>query len=109
MLETVFTNVPELSTVNFADFPLLPTSKSDKCHVPIMCNLECTPNLLSSNDGGTALSFHKANYDDIREYLRNIDFTGIIENSFDVNESVASIYNNLHETIEKFVPKSSIR
>lgn len=32
VLETVFTNVPELAMVNFADFPLLPKFKSDKCH-----------------------------------------------------------------------------
>lgn len=109
VLDTLFTNVPELSTVELAEFPLLPPAKSDKCHVPIMCTLECTPALIQSDDGGSIYCFRKANFNDIREYLSGFDLSGIIESSSNLNETVATLYDVLRETIDKFVPKSSIR
>lgn len=109
VLDTVFTNVPEISMVDFAEFPLLPPTKSDKFHVPIMCTLECTPVVNPSADTGSVFSFRKANFDEIRDHLSNIDLSDIFGNSSNLNDSVASFYHILHDTIEKFVPKSSIR
>lgn len=109
LLETVFTNVPELAVVNKADFLLLPSAKSDDYHVPIMCTVECTPEILPSDDPSTVYCFKRANYDLIREYLSEINFFAIFNNMVDVNDMVSHLYSVIYDTFEQFVPRSSIR
>lgn len=57
VLDLVYTNVPELVVVENADFPLLPSEKSDKAHRPLQCGIECTgtPNVLKPAEGAKAI------------------------------------------------------
>lgn len=80
-LDLVYTNSPELVVVNNADFLLLPTEKSDKAHVPIMCTIECCPDVLPVGDSNSVFCFKKANYEQIREHLLDIDIMNIFNNS----------------------------
>lgn len=107
--KSVFTNIPELTTVDKAEFPLLPPWKSDKCHVPIMCTVECSPNVLKTTESDPVYCFKKADFELIREHLSTLDFLNIMRSSVDINEAVKYFYDLIYDTFEKFVPKSSIR
>lgn len=109
VLETVYTNMPELTTTSLADFPLLPSYKSDDFHVPLMCTIECAPTLLPNTTRDPVFCFRKANFDLIREHLNGIDFSVIVSESSDLNDMVTSLYDIIYETFEKFIPKSSLR
>lgn len=95
--------------VNLADFLLLPSAKSDDFHVPIMCTIECLPEILTCNSPSTVYCFQRANYDLIREHLSDINFIQIFNDMGNVNEMVSYLYGIIYETFDKFVPTSSIR
>lgn len=101
--------MPELTTVNFAEFPLLPPAKSDKNHVPIMCTLECTPTVIPATDNESVCCFRKANFEAIGEYLQSMNLNDIISFAPNVNAATSALYDVLNSAIDHFVPKSTIR
>lgn len=109
VLETVYTNMPEVIACDLADFPLLPPSKSDSCHVPMMCLIECSPSISTTNNRNPVYCFRKANFDQIRDHLSAINISEAINNSSDVNQMVNSLHSIIYDVFEKFVPKSSVR
>lgn len=110
VLDLVYTNSPELVVVNKADFLLLPPTKSDKSHVPLMCTIECSPISIPSGDSSKIFCFKKANYDQIREHLLNVGIHNMFDNSQDdVNTMVGRFYDILYSTFEEFVPQATIR
>lgn len=108
VLDLVYTNSPELTLLEKADIPLIPESIADVAHVQIACTIECHPRIFQSNEQSAHFCFRKANYDEIRNYLQNIDFTSMLS-QVDINEMVDSFYELLYSLFEEFVPKSSLR
>lgn len=111
VLDLVYTNIPESSVVCTADFPLLPSCKSDKAHVPFMCTIECNPVVSSTSDNkGGIYCFRKANYDEIREHLSSLNIPKTLDQcGADVNRMLETFYEILHDTFERFIPRSTIR
>lgn len=113
VLDLLYTNSPELAVVSKADFNMLPTNKSDICHVPLMCTIEFVPKVSAgANDEDSQheiYSFRKANYDNIRAHLSTFDFPNVLNNATDLDDMVQQFYDILLDTFERFVPKSRIR
>ncbi|XP_037034212.1 uncharacterized protein LOC119072993 [Bradysia coprophila] len=109
ILDTVYTDNPELCVVNRADFLMLSSSKSDKYHVPIACTVECCPTVanISSDESNVMFCFRKANYDDINRYLSDVVL--LQHSAPDVNESITTLYTNIYDVFEKFIPLATIR
>lgn len=113
VLDLIYTNSPELTVVSKADFLLIPSHKSDVCHVPLMCTIDFAP--IVTADRGADLndevySFRKANYDDIRAHLSSINIEMILRNHLnDVDKMVDEFYGILRNTFETFIPRTKIR
>lgn len=69
VLDLIYTNCYELSVVTKVDFLMLPASKSDVDHVPLMCAMECSPSTIPNLQSNLVYCFKKANYNDINEHL----------------------------------------
>lgn len=109
VLDLVYSNTPELTVVNKADFLMLPKEKSDDAHVPLVCTVECSPKVLPVGDTNTAFCFKKANFDLIREHLYGLDLMNTLDPTVDVNEMTSTLYGIIYNTFEKFVPRAVIR
>lgn len=110
VLDLIYTNEPELVIVDEAAIRLLPNQKSDKCHVPLMCMIECQPDILSSGDRNTYYCFKKADYTMIREHLESIHISNFFTaQSTNVNDMATVFYDILNDTFERFVPRAIIR
>lgn len=111
VLDLIYTNIPETMVVNNADFPLLPLNKSDNAHRPLMCTIECSPDIFPSDNETPAIyCFRKADYDQIRDHLKKLDLINVIsECNSDVCAMIDKFYKIIHGIFEEFVPKSTIR
>lgn len=75
--------------------------------IPIMCTIECSPEIQPFDSPCSAFCFQKANYDEIREHLSQINFAAIF--SLSTDDMVSHLYGIIYDIFERFVPKSSIR
>lgn len=105
----IYSNTPELTVVSKADFLIIPSGKSDDAHVPLMCTVECSPKILPVGDSNSTFCFKKANFDQIREHLSNLDLVNAINHTTDVNEMTSILYAAIYNTFELFVPCAVIR
>lgn len=83
---------------------MIPSHLLEAAHNLLAITVECrmNPNIFPSNVATTAaLSFRKADYDQIREYLNRFNFDEIF--------SVSDSDDMLYRMFERFVPKSSIK
>lgn len=110
VLDLVYTNEPDLTIVDKAVFRLLPEEISDEAHVPLICLVECNPSIIPNDNTNTVFCFKKANYDEIKDHLGEINISNIFTDStLNVNEMVEQLYGVLNEVFHKFVPKATIR
>lgn len=72
VLDLVYTNIPELSVVANADFRMLPEEKSDDCHIPIMCTIDCAPGFCGNETTETIYCFKRGNYDGVPKHFDTI-------------------------------------
>lgn len=102
--------MPELSVVEKADITLIPDEIADKAHIQLSLTVECEPTTNNSSANSSTYCFRKANYDEINDQLEQVfsnpDF---LFQGNNVNEMVTSIYGILHEIIDAYVPRSTIR
>lgn len=108
VLELVYTNNPELAVVNKADFLMLPEWKSDKHHVPLMCTVECSPTTNTAGDPNSIYCFKRANYDEIRDHLSNVDIMHLIGNG-STDDMVDNLYKFIYDIFDEFVPREVLR
>lgn len=80
VLDLIYTNHPELAVANKADFLMLPPFKSDKCHTPIMCSIDCAPSTEITKSPESVYCFKKANYDQIRDHLFSLHLNELFVN-----------------------------
>lgn len=109
VLDLIYSNTPELTVVSKADFLIIPSEKSDDAHVPLMCTVECSPKVLPVGDSNSTFCFKRANFDQIREHLSNLDLVKAMNHTTDVNEMTSILYAAIFNTFELFVPRAVIR
>lgn len=108
VLDMVYSNVPELTSVSVATRRLIKTSSSDKAHNPLSITLECEPSVYhTEKPSNTLYSFRRANYDSIREDFATMDFHSFLPDSVDV--LLDKLYNKIYDVIDRHVPKSSVK
>lgn len=106
VLDLVYTNVPELISVDRASLTLFPDSLRDPAHNPIICTVECEPIKFHSEPNSAHFCFRKANYMKINKELSELSFD-ILDRNSDVNDMVDNFYNALFDIIERHVPQAT--
>lgn len=83
---------------------LLPDCKSYRAHRPIMCTIEVLPEVHPLGHSDSHIyCFKKANYDNIRERLGQIDFYHILLGyNDDVNAMMSIFYQIMNDIFENF-------
>ncbi|XP_037029672.1 uncharacterized protein LOC119069658 [Bradysia coprophila] len=109
ILDLIYTDAPELCVINQAEFRMLPASMSDVDHIPLSCMIECCPIVdpTASDESDSVFCFKKADYDAINAHLS--DAVILQDCAPNVNESVTTLYANIYDTFDKFVPRATIR
>lgn len=98
-LDLIYTNSPEIMLTQMAQIRMLPSFKSDESHVPIVCSIECSPSIITTENTDSIYCFKRANYDEIRDHLEKIDFSSLLENIIDINDMSANLYDTLRSTV----------
>lgn len=109
VLGLVYTNFPELSVVANA-FRMLPEEKSDACHIPIMCTIDCAPSFCGNETTETIYCFKRGDYDGVREHFDTIGLHNIFAHaSSNVSDMTSELYRIIYDSFENFIKTTSVR
>lgn len=107
ILDLIYTNTPELLSVDRAELTLFPDCMRDPAHNAILCTFECAP--LAHNSTTNEMPrfcFRKANFDELNETLGAINFSDMFIDK-NVDQMVESFYDTLHNVFEHHVPQAT--
>lgn len=103
VLDLIYTNIPELTSVDKPDMTLFPENFADPAHNPIVCTIECEPIKFHSETEAARYCFRKADYNEINKELSEL----ILNSHSDVNTMVETFYDSLFSIINRHVPKAT--
>lgn len=106
VLDSVYTNVPELMSVDKASMTLFTDEFRDPAHNPIVCTIECEPCQFNSDSSSARYCFKKANYEEMNKELAGLNLDELINHS-DINSMTESFYNTLFDIIGRHVPQAT--
>lgn len=109
VLDLVYTNMPELVSIEKADITLFPDIYRDRAHNAILCTVECEPSRFHPNvNSQPRYCFAKANYEELNTDLNALNYNEIFVGN-DLDTMVDRFYEILTDLFDKHVPKATPR
>lgn len=103
ILDLVLSNISNLTVTKPTDL----LTKLDSHHPNLLVSIPFSDIKQLKTNYRSGYNFFKADYEQIKNELKNVNWNCTFQNCIDINEKVGAFYSVLQTTIDNFVPKYS--